>query len=184
MKFGKNLENTLSILESGSAEEKIKILETLDNTDNSIIIEKMISRLDDDSIKVRGEAFSSLLLNKNRISDLLIANLNVACKNIRGFTALVLANRNETCAISEIIKLAGDESSMVRSCALGALGHLRAVRAGAVFLESLSDPNLEVKKSALQAILDLKIPLSKAKIDAILQEGDQEIERMISLIKK
>ena len=110
--------------------------------------------------------------------------MNAANKNIRGFTSLVLANRNETDAIPEIIKLAKDERSMVRSCALGALGHLKAQEAKEIFLEGLSDSNLEVKKSALQAIIDLKISISDEKINEILKEKDHEILKMISLIKK
>ena len=105
-------------------------------------------------------------------------------KNIRGFASLVLANRNETIAIPEIIKLAKDERSMVRSCALGSLGHLKAIEAKEIFLKALLDSNLEVKKSALQAIIDLKIILSEEKINEVLKEKDPEIEKMLSLIKK
>ena len=43
------MENISKVLESGSSEEKIKILETLDKTDNpKEILEKIISKLDDD----------------------------------------------------------------------------------------------------------------------------------------
>ena len=182
--ISQNLENISKVLELGSSKEKIKILETLDNIDNPEILEKIISKLDDEDIEVRGEAFSSLILNKNKISNFLIISLNAANKNIRGFASLVLANRNETDAIPEIIKLAKDERSMVRSCALGALGHLKAQEAKEIFLEGLSDSNLEVKKSALQAIIDLKISISDEKINEILKEKDHEIEKMISLIKK
>ena len=108
----------MKVLELASCEEKIKILETLDDTDNPEILEKIILKLDDDDIQVRGEAFSSLVLNENKISNFLIKGLNSTSKNIRGFTSLVLANRNETIAIPEIIKLAKDERSMVRECAI------------------------------------------------------------------
>ena len=182
--FGQNLENISKVLEFGNSKEKIKILETLDNEDSPNLLEKIISKLDDDDLEVRGEAFSSLLLNKNKISNFLINNLSTANKNIRGFVSLVLANRNETSAIPEIIKLVNDERSMVRSCALGALGHLKAIEAKEIFLEALLDSNMEVKKSALQAIIDLKIQLSEEKIIEILKEKDPEIEKMISLIKK
>ena len=178
------MENISKVLELGSSKEKIKILETLDNVDNPEILEKIISQLDDDDIQVRGEAFSSLLLNKKKISDFLINNLNVTNKNIRGFASLVLANRNETSAIPEIIKLAKDERSMVRSCALGALGYLKAKEAKGTFIEALSDSNIEVKKSALQAIIDLEIPISENIINENFKERDNEIEKMISLIKK
>ena len=97
------------ILESGTSEEKIKILESLVSTNNFEIIKKMIGCLDDPDIKVRGEAFSSLILNKNKISDLLIQSLNDSRKNVRGFSTLVLANRNDSTAISEIIHLLNDE---------------------------------------------------------------------------
>lgn len=178
------MENILKVLEFGNSKEKIKILETLDNEDDPNMLEKIISKLDDDDLEVRGEAFSSLLLNKNKISNFLINNLNTANKNIRGFVSLVLANRNETSAIPEIIKLVNDERSMVRSCALGALGHLKAIEAKEIFLKALADSNMEVKKSALQAIMDLKIQLSEEKINEILKEKDPEIKKMLSLTKK
>ena len=178
------MENILKVLEFGSSEEKIKILETLDNVDNPEILEKMISKLNDDSIEVRGEAFSSLILNKNKISNFLINGLTATSKNVRGFTSLVLANRKETQAIPDIMKLTKDERSMVRSCALGALGHLKAIDAKEVFINGLADSDLEVKKSALQAIIDLKILVSNDEIKEILKENDSEIEKMVSLIKK
>ena len=178
------MENISKVLEFGSSDEKIKILETLDNVDNPEILEKVISKLDDDDIQVRGEAFSSLVLNKNKISNFLINSLNATNKNVRGFASLVLANRNETSAIPEIIKLAKDERSMVRSCALGALGYLKAEEAKDVFLEALSDSNLEVKKSALQSIIDLKIRISDENIKEIFKEKDSEIDKMILSIRK
>jgi len=182
--FNQNLKNISNVLEFGTSDEKIKILETLNDTDNPEILEKIILKLDDEDIQVRGEAFSSLLLNKKKISNYLINNLNAANKNIRGFVSLVLANRNETSAIPEIIKLAKDERSMVRSCALGALGHLRAKEARDVFIEALSDSNMEVKKSALQAVIELEIMISEKKVNECIREKDPEIEKMISSIKK
>lgn len=178
------MENISKVLEFGNSKEKIKILETLINENNPNMLEKIISKLDDGDLEVRGEAFSSLLLNKNKISNSLINNLSTANKNIRGFTSLVLANRNETSSIPEIIKLVKDESSTVRSCALGALGHLKAIEAKEIFLEALLDSNIEVKKSALHAIIDLEIQLSEEKINEILKENDPEIEKMVSLRRK
>ncbi len=174
----------MKVLELGSCEEKIKILETLDGTDNPEILEKIILKLDDDDIQVRGEAFSSLVLNENKISNFLIKSLNSASKNIRGFASLVLANRNEITAIPEIIKLAKDERSMVRSCAIGALGYLRAQEAKEIFLESLLDSDLEVRKSAIQAVIDLNITISEKKIMEIVKEKDPEIEKLLSELKK
>ena len=70
--FIQNLENISKNLKSGEISEKIKILETLDNTNNPEILEIIISTLDDENIEVRGEAYSSLVLNQNKISDFLI----------------------------------------------------------------------------------------------------------------
>lgn len=178
------MENIVKILESGSSKEKIKILETLDKTDNPKILEKIISKLDDDDIKVRGEAFSSLVLNKNKISDFLIQNLNSTSKNIRGFAALALANRNDMNAIPNITKLAKDERSMVRSCAIGALNHLKAKVAKDIFLESVLDTNVEVRKSALHAIINLKFSISEERIKKISKDADSELLKMLSKLKK
>ena len=178
------MENISKILELGSCEEKIKILQTLDCTENPEFLEKMILKLDDDDIQVRGEAFSSLVLNENKIANFLIKSLNSTSKNIRGFASLVLANRNETTAIPEILKLVKDERSMVRECAIGALGYLKAQEAKETFLESLLDSNLEVRKSALQAIIDLNIIISKNTINEISKEKDPEIKKLLSILKK
>ena len=178
------MENILKILEFGNNEEKIKILETLDNTYNIEILEKIILKLNDDDIQVRGEAFSSLVLNKNKISDSLIKNLNSEDKNIRSFSTLVLANRNEVNSIPEIMKLANDEHSIVRSCVIGALEYLKAQEAKEIFLESLLDSNLEVRKSALHAIINLNITISEDKMEQIEKENDPEIEKLLSKLKK
>ena len=178
------MENISKVLESGSNEEKIKILESLENIDNPEFLEKIILKLDDEDIQVRGEAFSALVLNKNEISNLLIKSLKSTNKNIRGFVVLILANRNETSSISEIIKLVKDERSMVRSCAIGALGHLKAQEAKEVIEQSVFDSNLEVKKSALQAAIDLNITISEDKINKINIDDDTEIEKLLIELRK
>ncbi len=178
------LENISKVLETGSSEEKIKILESLENIKNPEFLEKIISKLDDDDIQVRGEAFSTLVLNENKISNFLIKSLKSTNKNIRGFTSLILANRNETSSIPDIIKLVKDERSMVRSCAIGALGHLKAQEAKEIIEQSLFDSNLEVKKSALQSLIDLNITISEDKINKIITEGDIEIEKLLIKLKK
>ena len=179
-----NLKNIKEILDLGTTEEKIKILESLSSTDNIEIIQKIISKLDDDDIKVRGEAFSSLVLNENKISDLLINSLGSQSKNIRGYASLVLSNRNDSNAISEIIKLTYDQSSMVRACALGALGYLKAKEAKKVIYNCLFDSDLEVRKSALQAIIDLGYSLTEDKIKEISKEKDSELERLLINVKR
>ncbi|WP_371504560.1 HEAT repeat domain-containing protein [Nitrosopumilus adriaticus] len=177
------MENISKVLESGNNQEKIRILKTMDNINNPIILEKIISKLDDDDIQVRGEAFSSLILNENDISNFLIKSLNSTSKNIRGFASLVLANRNEVNSIPEIIKLTKDKRSMVRSCAIGALGHLKAENAKEVFLESLLDSNIEVRKSALHAIIDLRISVSEERKNELKKEKDAELEKLLLKLK-
>ncbi len=178
-----NLQHILEILEKGTSEDKIKMLELLDSEKNPVVLAEMILLLNDDSIQVRGEAFSSLVLNKNEISNILIKNLKSPNKNIRGFTLLILANRNETNVTSEIIKLVKDEHSMVRSCALGALGHLKVKDSEEIFIDSLSDTDMEVKKSALQSIIDLKITVPENKIKEMSEMEDKEIQRMLFQLK-
>ena len=148
------------------------------------ILEQVISKLDDDDIQVRGEAFNALLLNQNEISKILIHNLNSSNKNIKSFTSLVLANRNEKSAIPEIIKLVNNEHGMVRSCAIGALGYLKAEKITEIILKLLSDSNLEVQKSALQAAIQTNIIISKNKIGEILKSDDQQIKNLLLKLKK
>ena len=168
----------------GKPEKKIKTLETLHNTNELKILEQIILRLSDDSIQVRGEAFNALLLNQNQISKILIDNLNSSDKNIRGFTSLVLANRNEKSAIPEIIKLAEDKHGMVRSCAIGALGHLKAKKITNIILKLLSDSNLEVQKSALQAAIQTDIIISTDKIKEMEENADLQIKNLLLKLKK
>jgi len=113
------------ILDSGTKHDKIGILESLSQSSDQKIINKIITKLDDSEIEVRGEAFSSLFLNKNDISQFLIHALSLENKNVRAFSALVLANRGDKNAIPALELLTKDPSSVVRDCALGALEYLR-----------------------------------------------------------
>ena len=177
------MEKNSKILESGNVEEKIAVLEKLEQTQNFEILEKMVLKLDDNDIKVRGEAFSSLLLNENNISNFLVKYLKSSNKNVRGFMTLVLANRNETKAIPEIIKLVKDDHSMVRDCSIGALRYLKATEAEEIFLESLCDKSLEVRKNALWTIIDFKLSISNSKLKEIITENDPEIEKLLKYVK-
>ncbi len=178
------MEKIIKILETGNKEDKIKILETLDKTNNLEILKQIILRLNDDDIQVRGEAFNALLLNQNEISKILIDNLSSSNKNIRGFTSLILANRNEKSAIPEIIKLVEDKHGMVRSCAIGALGYLKAEKISNIILKSVLDSNLEVQKSALYAMIQLDIIMSENKIKEISKNSDQQIKNLLLKLKK
>ena len=114
------------ILDSGTKDDKISVLESLSQSSDQKIINKIIAKLDDSEIEVRGEAFSSLFLNKNDISKFLIDALSSENKNIKAFSALVLANRGDVNAMPALELLSKDPNSMVESCALGALEYLRA----------------------------------------------------------
>ena len=113
------------ILDSGTKYDKISIIESLSQSSDQEVINKIITKLDDSEIEIRGEAFSSLFLNKNDISKFLIDALSSENKNIKAFSALVLANRGDANAIPALELLTKDSSSMVESCALGALEYLR-----------------------------------------------------------
>ena len=112
------------ILDSGIMKDKISIIESLSQSSDQEIIDKIITKLDDSEIEVRGEAFSSLFINKNDISQFLINALISENKNIKAFSALVLANRGDVNAIPALELLSKDPSSIVSSCALGALEYL------------------------------------------------------------
>ena len=117
------------ILDSGTKDDKISIIESLSQSSDQEIINKIITKLDDSEIEVRGEAFSSLFLNKNNISEFLINALSLENKNVKAFSALVLANRGDANAIPALELLSKEPSSIVKECALGALEYLRTNKA-------------------------------------------------------
>jgi HEAT repeat protein len=178
-----SLEELKKIIESGSKEEKIGFLELETDTKDPKILGLIISELDDKDIEVRGEAFSALMLNEHDISDILIEGLKNQSKNIRGYSALVLANRNDKKAISRIVELTGDESAMVRSCAVGALGHLKASQALHAIRKCLDDSNLEVKKSAIKSAIDIGDRDLLDRLDEISKENDPEIKKLVVLAR-
>jgi HEAT repeat protein len=178
-----SLEKLKKIIEFGSKEEKIKILESSTDVKDQNLLNLIISELDDKDIEVRGEAFSTLLLNKNDISDILIENLKNQSKNIRGYVALALANRCDKKAIPKIIELTQDESAMVRSCAVGALGYLKAFQARRAIRKCLDDVSVEVKKSAIKSAIDIGDKKLLDKLDELSKNNDPEIENLVILAK-
>jgi HEAT repeat protein len=176
-------EQIKTILQSGSKEEKILTIESLSNATEPKTLDVIISVFDDVDIELRGEAFSTLLLNDNDIFEILLANLQNQSKNIRGYCSLVLANRHEKKAIPRIIQLTDDESAMVRSCAVGALGFLRAIEAAPVIQKCLSDSNIEVKKSAIKSAIDIGDKTLLSKLDALSENGDPEISALLVLAR-
>ena len=174
----------ITVLDSGSKEEKIRALESLSNTNDPKIINKIILRLDDSDIEVRGEAFSSLVLNENNISNQLINNLKSENKNIRGFSALVLANRRNSDAILEIKNLTKDQNDMVKACALGALGYLNAKQSSKEIHDCFFDSNIEVRKSALMAAIKIGDKISNEEFSELSMDKDPEIEKLLIQAKK
>lgn len=174
-------EQVKSIMRSDSKEEKIKILELTCKCNDSAILNTVISALDDDDIQIRGEAFSALVLNENYISDILMQGLGSKSKNVRGYSLLVLANRNDTSAIPRMVDLTSDESAMVRSCAVGALGHLKAADAIHAIQKCTEDPNPEVRKSAIKAAIDIGDKTVLEKIDRTSK--DPEIRNLLEYAK-
>ena len=113
----------------------------------------------------------------------MIQNLNSESKNIRGYVALVLANRRNSDAIFAITNLTKDQSGMVRACALGALGYLNAKHSSIEVHECFLDPNLEVKKSALKAAIDIGDKISNEEIKELSMVNDPEIEKLLSQVR-
>ena len=105
-------------------DSRLDILRKLTHNDDPEIIREIIELFDAEKIQVRGEVFSTLFLNENDILEQLLEGLEHESKNVRGYVALVIANRNEKNAIQHIIRLTNDSSGLVRTCAYGALGHL------------------------------------------------------------
>ena len=174
-------EQIKKILDYGSKDQKIQAIQSTSVSSDAKIIEAIISAFDDPDIELRGEVFSSLLLNQNDISEILISSLDNQSKNIRGYCALVLANRNDRTAISKLIQMTCDESSMVRSCVVGALGFLKAKEAKSAIQKCLEDSNIEVKKSAIKSAIDLKDTSLLSKLQILSKENDPEIDRLILL---
>ena len=175
---------TYQILDFGSKGDKISVLESLSQSSDQETVNKIISKLDDSEIQVRGEAFSSLFLNKNDISEFLIDALNSPSKNIKGFSALVLANRNDLSAIPAIESLTKDSSGMVRSCALGALGYLHSIGSRAIIRKCFQDKVLEVRKSAIQAFLKTDGNILPREVDDLTKDADDELRFLIKKVSK
>ena len=176
------LENNsiLDILDSSNRNKRIFVLSQLTQINNPKIIGKIISLLDDNDITIRGEVFSTLMLNENDISKELILSLSSKSKNLRAFCSLLLANRNDKNAIDSIIKLTNDSSSMVRSCAFGALGHLRASNTRQEIHQGIFDSNLEVKKSAAYSLVLLNENISNDEKIELEKQKDPDLEKIFN----
>lgn len=191
-------------INGASPDEKIAVLESVAQARDEDTVGRTILLLDDPDVRVRGEAFASLLSNKNDISGTLAAALDSPTPNIRAFSALVLGNRGDCGALprltakkvtGRLVEMTRDDSALVRSCALGALGHLGAGGIDADIRRCLRDQNLEVVKSALGAAIDTGCHIPGAELaacqktagrngDGRIQETDAELDRLVSAARR
>ena len=148
-------------------DSRLDILPKLTQTNDPEIIWEIISLFDAERIEIRGEVFSTLFLNENGILEQLLKGLKHESKNVRGYTLLVIANRNEKDAIKEIIELTNDSSGLVRTCAYGALGHLKVKESSKELHQGIFDSNLEAVKSAAYALARINEKISQEEIDSM-----------------
>ncbi len=172
-----NREQVLEYLKN--EDSKQRILSKLTQTNDPEILQEMISLFDDDRIEIRGEVFSSLFLNENDIFESLVWGIKHESKNVRAYVTLVLANRNEKRAIQKIQKLTNDVSSLVRTCAYGALGHLEAKESAKELHEGIFDSNIEAVKSAVYALTRINETISKKERDELHKFEDPDFEKIL-----
>ena len=172
--------NKDDILESlKDSNTRKNILSTLTKNDDPKIIGEIMRLFDDEDIEIRGEAFSSLLLNEKNILENLVLGLKNESKNVRAYTILVLANRNEKSAIKAIKKLATDSSGLVRTCVYGALGHLEATDGAEELHKGIFDSNVEAVKSAAYALSRISEKISHDEIEELQKLDKQEYEKIL-----
>jgi hypothetical protein len=148
-------------------DSRLDILPKLTQTNDPEIIWEIISLFDAEKIEVRGEVFSTLFLNENDILEQLLKGLKHESKNVRGYTLLVIANRNEKDATKEITEMTNDSSGLVRTCAYGALGHLKVKESSKELHQGIFDSNLEAVKSAAYALARINEKISQEEIDSM-----------------
>ena len=118
-------------------------------------VENAVSMLDDEDIRIRGEAFCALVMNRSQIAHILVKHLGDPSGNVRAFCALVLADRGDSDSAPHIVPLLDDARAQVRNCALGALGYLGYGAAADRVALLLDDEDGEVRRSAAKAASDL-----------------------------
>ena len=160
-------------------DSRLDILPKLTQTNDPEIIWEIISLFDAEKIEIRGEVFSTLFLNENDILEQLLKGLKHESKNVRGYTLLVIANRNEKDAIKEIIELTNDSSGLVRTCAYGALGHLKVKESSKELHQGIFDSNLEAVKSAAYALARIKEKISQEEIDSMKRLERKDYEKIL-----
>jgi len=160
-------------------DSRLDILPELTQTTDPEIIWAIVELFDAERIEIRGEVFSTLFLNKNDILEQLLKGLKHESKNVRGYTALVIANRNEKNATKEIIELTNDLSGLVRTCAYGALGHLEVKESVKELHKGIFDSNLEALKSAAYALARINEKISQEEIVSMKRLEETDFEKIL-----
>ena len=172
--------NREGILESLKNENVRKsVLPTLTQNNDQEITQEIIKLFDDEDIEIRGEVFSTLFLNENNILKDLVLGLKNDSKNVRAYTMLVLANRNEKNAIREIRELTNDSSGLVRTCAYGALGHLEVKESAKELHNGIFDSNLEAVKRAAYALTRIDEKISNDEIEELDKLDKVELRKIL-----
>ena len=120
-----------------------------------------------------------LCWKENNILKDLVLGLKNDSKNVRAYTMLVLANRNEKNAIREIRELTNDSSGLVRTCAYGALGHLEAKESVKELHNGIFDSNFEAVKSAAYALARIDEEISDDEIEELHKLDKSEYEKIL-----
>ena len=170
-------EEILKSLKNDSSRKSV--VSSLTQNNDPEIIQEIMKLFDDDDIEIRGEVFSTLLLNHNKIFQDLILGLKHESKNVRAYVVLVLANRNEKNAIEEIRKLTSDSSGLVRTCAYGALGHLEVKESAKELHQGIFDSNLEAVKSAAYALARIGEKISDKEIEVLHKLDESEFRKIL-----
>ena len=172
----------VQILSGGSSDDKITLISTLIDTENTDIQNLMISCLDDSDIRVRGEAFCSLMVNSHDISIPLLEGLKSNSKNIKSACVLLFGNRNDSRFILQIQSLVSDSNSEVRSCALGALGRLESNDIIHTLIDSFNDSDIKVRKSAIWSCHLLRYIPTQHEINILSQGADPDMLNILKII--
>ncbi len=172
----------IQILTSGSSNDKIAIISTLINTENNDIQNLLVSCLDDSDIRVRGEAFCSLMVNSHDISIPLLEGLKSDSKNIKSACVLLFGNRNDSRFILQIQSLVSDSNSEVRSCALGTLGRLESDDIIHILIDSFNDSDIKVRKSAIWSCHLLRYTPTQHEINILSQGADPDMLNILKII--
>ena len=91
------------------------------------------------------------------------------------------ARVDEKESIQEIIKLTKDCSGLVRACAYGALGHLKAREGIKELHEGIFDSNVEAVKSAAYALSRIREKILQKEIEKLQSFDDQDFEKILKL---